>query len=50
MSSCCPCCHRDETLLIHQAYEQILSAAAHKGERKKVAEVQEMVAQAVQQA
>lgn len=48
---CCnSCCHRDETLLIHSAYEQILSAAANKGERKKVAEVQEMAAQAIQHA
>ena len=47
--SCCPCC-RDETLLIHSAYEQVLSAAAQKGERKKVAEVQETAAQAIQQA
>ena len=47
---CCPCCHRDETLLIHSAYEQILSAAANKGERKKVVEVQETAAQAIQHA
>ena len=37
-------------MLIHAAYEQILSAAAHKSERRRVAEVQEAATQAVQQA
>jgi NCK-associated protein 1 len=41
---------RDETILIHAAFEQLLSGSKDKAERKKVGEVQEAAAQAVQSA